>query len=185
MLFSRDGIPNPFHKTVQQVDKMVNPQGKDVILDRGTVKHTLEGAGILDSSVTSENFGGLDDRGAEFNFLSLHINTVTTMSMIRLVVLFVGLLLYFSNKECWHGIWRAMTCCRCTMGPRHDQSTYEPSTSTGSAHPLAINAASAPTQGEIDSLEQACYLRLTKQKKKPKVEADKYADFNKGDHKCG
>ena len=68
MLFSHDGIPNPFHKTVQQVDEMVNPQGKDVILDKGTVKHTLEGAGILDSSVTSENFGGLDDRGEEFNF---------------------------------------------------------------------------------------------------------------------
>ena len=84
MLFSRDGIPNPFHKTVQQVDEMVNPQGKDVILDRGAVKHTLEGAGILDLSVTSENFGGLDDRGAEFNFLSLHINNVTTMLVIGL-----------------------------------------------------------------------------------------------------
>ena len=71
------------------------------------------------------------------------------------------------------------------MGPRHDQSTYEPSTSTGSVHPLAINAASAPTHGEIDSLEQARYLRLAKQKKKPKVEADKYADFNEGDQKCG
>ena len=93
MLFSPDGIPNPFHKTVQQVDKMVNPQGKDVILDRGTVKHTLEGAGILDSSVTSEKFGDLDDRGGEFNFFSLHINTVTTMSVIWLMALFVGLLL--------------------------------------------------------------------------------------------
>ena len=92
---------------------MVNPQGKDVILDRGTIKHTLEGAGILDSSVTSENFGGLDDRGAEFNFLLLHVNTVTTMSVIGLVAL-------------WGNIWRAMTCCRCTMGPRHDQSMYEP-----------------------------------------------------------
>ena len=104
MSFSRNGIPNPLHKTVQQVDEMVNPQGKDVILDRGTVKHTLEGAGILDSSVTSENFGGLDNRGAEFNFLFLHMNTVTTMSVIGLVALFVGLLLYCSSKECWGNI---------------------------------------------------------------------------------
>ena len=79
MLFSRDGIPNPFHKTVQQVDEMANPQGRDAILDRGNIKHTLEGAGISDSSVTSEQFGGPDDREAEFNFMSLHINTVTTV----------------------------------------------------------------------------------------------------------
>ena len=59
------------------------------------------------------------------------------------------------------------------MGPRHDQSTYEPSTSLGSAHHLAINAASAPTQGEMESLENARYLRLAKQKKRPKVEGDK------------
>ena len=57
--------------------------------------------------------------------------------------------------------------------------------STGSAHPLAIAAASAPTQGEIDSLEQARYLRLAKQKKRPKIKQDKHADFNKGDQKCG
>ena len=123
MLVSHDDIPYPFHKTVQQIDEMVNPQGEDVILDPGSMKHTLEGAGILDSSVTSENFGGLDDRGAEFNFLSLHVNTVTTMSVIRLIALFIGLLLYCSSKESWGDIWRAMTCCRCTMGPRHDQST--------------------------------------------------------------
>ena len=158
MLFSREGMPNPFHKTVQQVDKMVNPNGKDVINDPGSVKHILEGAGILDSSVTDENIGGLDDRGTEFNFLSLHINTMTTMSMIGLTALFIGLLLYCSSKQCWGDIWRAMTCCRCTMRPRHDQSTYEPSTSIGSAHPLAKNAASAPTQGGIDCLEHACYL---------------------------
>ena len=129
--------------------------------------------------MTSENFGGLNDRGAEFNFVSLHINTVTTMGMIGRVALFVGLLLYCSSKECWRGIWRAMTCCRCTMGPRHDQSTYEPSTSTGSAIPLAIATASASKQGEIDSLEQVHYLRLAKQKKRPKVEPDKHADFKK------
>ena len=71
------------------------------------------------------------------------------------------------------------------MGPRHDQSTYEPSTSTGSAQPLPLATASAPTQGETDSLEQVCYLRLAEQEKKPKVEGDKYADFNEGDQKYG
>ena len=73
LLFSRDGIKNPFHRTVQTVDEMVNPNSKDVINDPGSVKHTLEGAGILDSSVTDENIGGLDDRGTKFNFLLLHI----------------------------------------------------------------------------------------------------------------
>ena len=185
MLFSRDGIPNPFQKTVQQVDKMVNPNGKDVINDPGSVKHTLEGAGMLDSSVTSKKFGGLDDRGTEFNFLSLHINTMTTMSMIGLTALFIELLLYCSSKQCCGDIWRAMTCCRCTMVPRHNQSTYELSTSIGSAHHLAINAASAPTQGEMESLENTQYLILAKQKKRPKMDADKNADFNEGDQKCG
>ena len=71
------------------------------------------------------------------------------------------------------------------MGPRHDQSTYEPSTSLGSAHHLAINTALAAAQGEMESLENARYLRLAKQKKRPKMEADKNADFNEGDQKCG
>ena len=98
MLFSRDGIPNPFHKTVQQVDEMVNPQGKDAILDRGNIKHTLEGAGISDSSVTSEQFGGLSDRAEEWNFISLHVNTVTMMGMLGAMALFLGLLLYCSSR---------------------------------------------------------------------------------------
>ena len=83
---------------------MVNPNGKDVINDPGSVKHILEGAGILDSSVTDENIGGLDDRGTEFNFLLLHINTMTTMLMIGLTALFIGLLLYRSSKQCWGDI---------------------------------------------------------------------------------
>ena len=71
------------------------------------------------------------------------------------------------------------------MEPGPNQLTYESSTSTGSAQPLAIATASAPTQGEIDSLEQARYLRLAREKKKSKDEADKYADFKEGDQKCG
>ena len=50
--------------------------------------------------------------------------------------------------------------------------------STGSTPPVATNTASAPMPGELENLEQARYLKLVKQKKKPKVEADKYADFN-------
>ena len=99
MLFSCDGIPNPFHKKVQQVDKMENPQGKDAILDRGNIKHSLEGAGISDSLVTSEQFGGLSDRAEEWNFISLHVNTVTMMRMFGAVEIFVGLLLYCSSTE--------------------------------------------------------------------------------------
>ena len=164
---------------------MVNPQGRDVILERGTIKHTLEGAGISDSSVTDEQFGGLADRAEEWNFISLHVNTVTTMGMLGAVAIFVGLLLYCSSRECWHSIWRAMTCCRCTMGPRHHQPTYKSTRFTGSTQPVATITASAPMPGELENLEQARYLRLAKQKKKPKVEADKYADSNKGEQKCG
>ena len=71
------------------------------------------------------------------------------------------------------------------MGPRHDQATYEPTTSLGSAHHLAINVALAPTQGEMENIENARYLRLAKQKKRPKVKGDNKADFNEGDQKCG
>ena len=136
----------------------------------------------MDNSETDENIGGLDDRGTEFNFLSLHINTMTTMSMLGLTAIFIGLLLYCSSKQCWGDIWRAMTCCRCTMEPRHDQALYEPSTSLGSAH---HHAASAPAPGEMENIEDARYLRLAKQKKQPKVEGDNKADFNEGDQKCG
>ena len=126
MIFSRDRIPNPFHSpigTFPTIDEMGIVCGqKDVIYDPGSVKHTLEGAGIMDNSETDENIGGLDDRGTEFNFLSLHINTMTTMLMLGLTAIFIGLLLYCSSKQCWGDIWRAMTCCRCTMGPRHDQA---------------------------------------------------------------
>merc|ERR1712081_154029 len=122
---------------------MVVPSKRDVIYDPGSVKHTLEGAGIMDNSETDENIGGLDDRGTEFNFLSLHINTMTTMSMLGLTAIFIGLLLYCSSKQCWGDIWRAMTCCRCTMEPRHNQALYEPSTSLGSAH-HHVALASAP-----------------------------------------
>ena len=167
MIFSRDGIPNPFHSpigTFPTIDEMVNPNQKDVIYDPGSVKHTLEGAGILDNSETDENFGGLDDRGTEFNFLSLHVNTMASMTALGLTAIFIGLLLYCSSKECWGDIWRALKCCRCTMAPNHDQALYEPSTSLGSTYQ---HAALAPAQRETEDLENARYLKLAKQKIRP------------------
>ena len=104
MIFSRDGIPNPFHSpigTFPTIDEMgIVPGQKDVIYDPGSVKHTLEGAGILDNSETNENFGGLDDRGMEFNFLSLHVNTMASMTALDLTAIFIRLLLCCSSKEC-------------------------------------------------------------------------------------
>ena len=93
LLFSHDGIPNPFHKKARQEDDMVNLQGRDMILDRGTNKNTLEGARISDSLVTTEQFGGLSNRAEEQIFISLHVITVTIMGMLGAVAIFVSLLL--------------------------------------------------------------------------------------------
>ena len=160
---------------------MVNPNQKDVIYDPESVKHTFEGAGILDNSETDKNIGGLDDRGTEYNFLSLHINTMMSMTALGLTAIYISLLLYCSSKECWGDIWRALKCCRCTIAPGHDQTLYEPSTLLGSAYQ---HAALAPAQGETENLENAHYLKLAKQKKRPKVKGDKNNDFNEGE-KCG
>ena len=62
------------------------------------------------------------------------------------------------------------------MGPHHDQILYEPPT-IGSAYP---NIALAQTATEMEALEQAQYLKLAKQKKRPKVEGDRIIDFNEG-----
>ena len=180
MIFARDGIPNIFHRSIgtfPEEDVMVVPGKKDVIYDPGSVKHVLKGAGILDNSETDENFGGLDDRGTEFNFLSLHINTMASMTALGLTAIFIGILLYCSSQECWSEVWRALKCCKCTMAPHHDQILYEPSTTIGSTHP---NAALAPTVIEMEHLENAQYLKLAKQKKRPKIEGDKSIDFNEG-----
>ena len=72
---------------------MVNLQGRDMILDRGTNKNTLEGARISDSLVTTEQFGGLSNRAEEQIFISLHVITVTIMGMLGAVAIFVSLLL--------------------------------------------------------------------------------------------
>ena len=162
--------------TFPEADVMITPGQKDVIYDPGSVKKDFKGAGILDNSETEENFGGLDDRCTEFNFLSLHINTMASMTALGLTAIFIGILLYCSTRECWSEVWRALKCCKCTMGPHHDQILYKPPT-IGPAHP---NIASAPTAIEMEALEQAQYLKLAKQKKRPKMEGDKSNDFDEG-----
>ena len=172
-------------KVRQKEDKTVNPQGEDVILDRG-IKHTLEGAGISDSLVTREQVGGLANRAKEWNFVSLHINTITTMVALGAIPFCVGMLLYCSSQDCWQSIWRAITCCRCTMGPEHHPPTYKSAMSTVSSPPVVTTMASAPTPGELENLEQAKYQKLAKQKRKqPMVKPDKNADSNEGEQKCG
>ena len=158
-------------------------QERDFMLSPG-VKHTLEGTGILDSLVTSKQFGVMADRAEEWNFISFHINMVTTMGALGAIGICIGMLLYCSSHSCWQGIWRALTCCRCTMGP--DSRYYPPTSKTAmSTPPVAVTAASAPTPGELETLEQAKYLKLAKQKKKqPKVEPDNLAESNGGE-KCG
>ena len=97
MLFARDGIPSIFGRdntigTFPEADLMITPGQKDVNYDPGSVQKDFEGAGILDNSETEEKFGGIDDRGAEFNFLSLHINTMTSMTALGLTAIFIGIL---------------------------------------------------------------------------------------------
>ena len=154
---------------------MITPGQKDVIYDPGSVKKDFEGAGILDNSETEEKFGGIDDRGAEFNFLLLHINTMTSMTALGLTAIFIGIVLYCSTRECWSEVWRALKCCKCTMGPHHDQILYEPPT----IGPAYSNTASAPTAIEMEALVQAQYLKLTKNQKKPK-EGDNSNDSGEG-----
>ena len=133
MLFARDGIPSIFGRdntigTFPEADLMITPGQKDVNYDPGSVKKDFEGTGILDNSETEEKFGGIDDRGAEFNFLLLHINTMTSMTALGLTAIFIGIVLYCPTRECWSEVWRALKCCKCTMGPHHDQILYEPPT---------------------------------------------------------
>ena len=184
MLFARDGIPSIFGHdntigTFPEADLMITPGQKDVNYDPGSVKKDFEGAGILDNSETEEKFGGIDDRGAEFNFLSLHINTMTSMTALGLTAIFIGILLYCSTHDCWTEVWRTLKCCKCTMAPHLDQMPNEPPT-IGSTQPTN---ASAPTAIEMEALKQAQYLKLAK-KKRPKIEGDRSFDFNEGE-KCG
>ena len=181
MLFARDGIPSPFGRddtigTFPEEDLMYTPGQKDVNYDPGSVQKDFEGAGILDNSETEERFGGIDDRGAEFNFLSLHVNTMASMTALGLTAIFIGILLYCSSRDCWGEIWETLKCCKCTMTPHSDQMLYEPPTS-GSTHPTN---ASAPTAIKMEALEQAQYLKLAR-KKRPKIEGDRNFDFNEGE----
>ena len=98
MLFARDGIPSIFGRddtigTFPEEDLMFTPGQKDVNYDPGSVRKDFKGAGILDNSKTEERFGGIDDRGAEFNFLSLHVNMMASMTALGLTAIFIGILL--------------------------------------------------------------------------------------------
>ena len=184
MLFARDGIPSIFgrDKTIgtfpelTEAEMMISPGQKDGNYDPGQVQKDFEGAGIMDNSNTEEKFGGIDDRGAEFNFLSLHINTMTSMSVIGVTAILIGIILYCSTRECWSEIWSTLKCCKCTMEPHHGQILYEPPI----IGPAFSNTASAPTAIEMEALEQAQYLKLAKKQKKPKMEGDNSNDFGEG-----
>ena len=184
MLFARDGIPSIFGRDntigtfpeLTEAEMMISPGQKDGNYDPGQVQKDFEGAGIMDNSNTEEKFGGIDDRGAEFNFLSLHINTMTSMSVIGVTAILIGIILYCSTRECWSEIWNTLKCCKCTVEPHHGQILYEPPT----IGPAYSNTASAPTAMEMEALEQAQYLKLAKQKKRPKMEGDKSNDFDEG-----
>ena len=143
--------------------------------DPGSVQKDFKGAGILDNSETEERFGGINDRGAEFNFLSLHINTMASMTALGLTAIFIGILLYCSSRDCWSEVWKTLKCCKCTMTPHSDQMPYEPPI-IGSTHPTN---ASAPTAIEMEALEQAQYLKLARNKR-PKMEGDRNFNSNEG-----
>ena len=159
-IFPRDGILNPFHNPVSH-------NSEEMIKERpGGISHVMEGVGLSDSSSTSEQFGGLAERGSEWSFISLHLNTVTSMSALGGLMLLIGILLYCSSKQCWYSIWRSIKCCRCAIEPqppRYEEAiSYSPATtSTATTSPPT-----APTPGETETLEQSKYLRLGKQKKK-------------------
>ena len=173
MLFPRDGIPSIFggsDKTIgtfpelTEAEMFTSTGQKDGDYDPGRVQKDFEGAGILDNSNTEEKFGGIDDRGAEFNFLSLHINTMTSMSVIGITAILIGIILYCSSRDCWSEIWSTLKCCKCTVEPHHGETLYE----LPIIGPSYSNTATAPTAIEMEALEQAQYLKLAKKQKKSK-----------------
>ena len=173
MIFPRDGIP----WIVSDIDKpigtfpelteaeMFTSQGQPEDYNPGRVQKDFEGAGILDNSQTEEKFGGIDDRGSEFNFLSLHINTMTSMSVLGITAILIGIILYCSTRSCWSEIWSSLKCCKCTVGPHHPETIYLPEI------PMTVppySPATAPTAREMEALEEAQYLKLAKKQKKSK-----------------
>ena len=171
---------NPFHNPViDNSEEMIKgpPCG---------ISHVLEGAGISDSSSTSEQFGGLAERGSEWSFISLHLNTVTSMSVLGGLMLAIGVLLYCSSKQCWGAVWQGIRCCRCAISP--DQAPPPPqyeeaiaAYSSATTSTAVTTPPSAPTPGETEALEQAKYLRLGKQKRKPPPKEVNTAETKEGE----
>merc|ERR1711954_31968 len=162
-IFGRDNTIGTF-LDLTEAEMMISPGQKDVNYDPGQVQKDFEGAGIMDNSNTEEKLCGIDDRGAELNFLSLHINTMTRKSVIGVTAILIGIILYCSTRSCWSEIWSSLKCCKCTMEPHHGQILYEPPI-TG---PSYSNTATAPKAIEMEALEQAQYLKLARKQKKPK-----------------
>ena len=174
MIFPRDGIPSIFSDIDKPIGtfpelteaEMFTSHGQQEDYDPGRVQKDFEGAGILDNSKTEEKFGGIDDRGSEFNFLSLHINTMTSMSVLGITAILIGIILYCSSRDCWSEIWSTLKCCKCTVGPHHGETLYLPELPI--IGPSYSNTATAPTAIEMEALEQAQYLKLAKKQKKSK-----------------
>ena len=175
MLFPRDGIPSIFggrdntigtFPELTEAEMFTSTGQKDGDYDPGRVQKDFEGAGILDNSNTEEKFGGIDDRGSEFNFLSLHINTMTSMSVLGITAILIGIILYCSTRSCWSEIWSSLKCCKCTVGPHHPETIYLPEIPM--TVPPYSTPATAPTAREMEALEEAQYLKLAKKQKKSK-----------------
>ena len=64
------------------------------------------------------------------------------------------------------------------MEPHHGETLYLPELPI--IGPSYSNTATAPTAIEMEALEQAQYLKLAKQKKRPKMEGDKSNNFDEG-----
>lgn len=144
MIFPRDLISNHFHKP-SRLEKLEMARRLPPVK-----KHSLEGAGIVDSLSTSKQFGGVADQAEEWNFILSHLSTVTSMGALGVIIINLGILLYCSSKSCWMSIWRAITYCRCIIG----LDLGQPHTlTTISTILIAVTSPSAQTQGEIEALE--------------------------------
>ena len=118
----------------------------------------------MDGSSTSEKYGGASDRVTEWNFISFHLNTVTSMGVLGGIMIALGILLYCFSRTCWLSIWRSIHCCGCAIGTDPEQKQTMTAYSTMA---IAVNTLpSTPSQGDIDTLEQSTSLKIGKQKKK-------------------
>ena len=91
---------------------------------------------------------------------------MTSMSVIGITAILIGIILYCSSRDCWSEIWSTLKCCKCTVEPHHGETLYIPELPI--MGPSYSNTATAPTAIEMEALEQAQYLKLAKKQKKSK-----------------